>query len=107
MSGERPPGSKRLARGAHRGVHVLGAGLRHPGDWLAVGGIDGLERLPGQRLDPPAADEQAEGAVMMIEPLQHRSGRLGSRAILERFEELGDFAHAMGWRYGAAYRPVR
>src|SRR6185436_19189045 len=94
---QRLPARQRLAGGLHRGVDVLGAGLRDAADDLAIAGRQRLERLPTLRFHPLAADEEAKAAPVALEPLLHRPGALGSGTVVEGGQDVGDAGHLAPW----------
>jgi len=97
MPAQRLPFRKRLARRAHRGIHVGRASLRNPGERPGGSWIDGLEILVFLGLHPVIVDEQLKLTVMLLEPFQSTGRAFGSRSVLQGLEDLGDFVHqAMG-----------
>ena len=68
------PGTRfeRLARGGHGAIDVHGVGIGDLGDLAPGCRVDHGDALPGVRLHPFAADEQAGGA---LEKLRNRRGR--------------------------------
>ena len=67
-AGEAAPGGEGLAGGLHRRVHVLGGPLRGGREHGAGGGAAGLVRLPAVRVLPRVVDEEAELAVVILQP---------------------------------------
>src|SRR2546426_502582 len=106
VPGEAGPTGERLAGGAHRGVHVGRACLRHPRQFRGRGRVDDVEPVAVLALGPLAAHEQPEVVAVMGDPLERRLVALGRGPVGHRFEQLGDRRHTIGWRCAAEYRPV-
>jgi hypothetical protein len=92
VSADGPPVRLRRAGRAHRAVHVPRAGLGQPGERLAGGRIEGLERLAAG-LRPSPADEQPEAAAVLLQPRLGRRYRLGRRAVCHGAEDVGNGGH--------------
>src|SRR5688500_5042591 len=80
-----------------RGVDVLGAPLRDPGQSLSAGWVDDVECLPWP--GPGATDEMPERRVMRRQPGARRTVTFRRRTILHGLEDFGDCGH---WRLRAS-----
>src|SRR2546422_4780039 len=68
VPGETGPTGERLAGGAHRGVHVGRACLRHPRQFRGRGGGDDVEPPALLSPCPPAPPQQRGGAALVGGP---------------------------------------
>jgi hypothetical protein len=92
VSAERLPCGQDLARGGYGGVHIGGIRLSDFGKRVAAGRIAGRKIFAADRLDPRAAYERIEPAVMPLQPL-HRFFRIFRRGSVFHGVELFGNAH--------------
>ncbi len=91
VAGERGPFRLRPAGGGDRRVDVGRRALRHARDALAGRGVEHIEERAGLR--EPAVDQEAEAALVAIEPGRRMLAAFGRRAIVHRAQNVLDQGH--------------